>query len=381
LTRRQRLSLGALAAVLCLVGLLALSPFGVPGLAAQPTRTSTPPPAVGTSLRQTVGVAAAEWATWTLSVLGDGTVQPWQEIIISAKVGGQRALEVHVEEGDYVRAGQPLVTLDRALLVTQRDQALASVEDAASELRLLESDRDRAVNLYRNQASSRQLLEQRISAVERGIARLQLARARLSELEVRLAQSVIHAPVDGLISRRSVLPGAVPLPGVETFRIIRDGRLELAARVPERHLHAVRPGQAARVFAGGQVHGGIVRIVAPTVAADSRLGLVYITLGAPAQLQSGMFAQAEITTGEARTVTVPQEAIVFKGGQPQVFVVDPTSGRAHARYITPGQRRNGRVAVAQGVEAADLIVISGGAFLADGEIVDFVRQPASPQRL
>ncbi|PSJ20114.1 efflux RND transporter periplasmic adaptor subunit, partial [Halomonas sp. ND22Bw] len=97
-------------------------------------------------------------------------------------------------------------------------------------------------------------------------ANLAAARAALSETQTRLSQSTIRAPVGGLIISRSVTKGQIISAGTELFRMVRDGRLELDAQVPETSLGLVRAGQSAVVTSSeaGQTTG-TVRIVTPEV--------------------------------------------------------------------------------------------------------------------
>ena len=97
--------------------------------------------------------------------------------------------------------------------------------------------------------------------------------------------------------------------GSGSFRIIRDSRLEVAARVPELELAQVQPGQRAVVRHGDRVIQAEVRLVAPVVAADTRLGTVHVALPADSGLRPGMFARAEITGASREVVMVPASAL------------------------------------------------------------------------
>ena len=161
------------------------------------------------------------------------------------------------------------------------------------------SDLRRSVELSRTDNVARQILEQRQSAARQAEAKLAAAQARRDEAAARLAQTRIEAPADGVVSRRSVLLGAVVQPGQEMLRLIRDGRLELAARVPELDLAAVQPGQAVRVTHGERSIEGRVRMVAPVIAGDTRLGIVHVALPPDSGLRPGMFARAELVPAAA----------------------------------------------------------------------------------
>lgn len=309
-------------------------------------------------------------------VIGDGSVVAWQELVIGIETGGLRVLEVTFEEGDLVRRGQVLVRLDAALPTAQATQAEAAVAESEAALRIAQSDLRRSAELVRTESGSRQLLEQREAAARQAEARLLGNRARLDEARARLAQATLLAPADGVVARRSVLPGAVVQPGQEMLRLVRDGRIELAARIPELELAAVRAGQAVRVFHGTREIEGRVRALAPVVAGDTRLGLAYVTLPDGSGLRPGMFARAEILpAATAPLLTVPQEAVVFRAGQAVVFVLPTDTDRVAARPIATGQRRDGVVEVTQGLAEGERVVAAGAGFLSDGDRVRVVAQP------
>src|SRR5690606_32605138 len=141
--------------------------------------------------------------------------------------------------------------------------------------------------------------DQRQAAARQAEARLASARASRDEAQVRLNQTRLRAPYDGVILKRGILPGAVSGVGQEMVRLLRDGRLELDARLPEVDLADVAPGQPVRVLHGSREIQATVRAIAPTVTAESRLGLVHIALPADSGLRPGMFARAEIQAGGA----------------------------------------------------------------------------------
>jgi RND family efflux transporter MFP subunit len=245
------------------------------------------------------------------------------------------------------------------------------VKEAEAALQFLQSDVARGTELSRGSFIARQTLEQRQSAARQAEARLVLARARNQEATARLAQAQLVAPADGVVIRRSGQPGSISAVGQEMFRLVRDGRLELDAKVPELELGAVQPGQIVRVVHGDAVVQAVVRSVAPTVAADTRLGIVHIALPAASALRPGMFARVEILVDAAPALAVPQQAVAFRGDVPAAFVVHD-NGRVSLQRLTTGLRRDGFVAVLAGLHSGQSVVTSGAGFLSDGDRVRVV---------
>ena len=310
-------------------------------------------------------------------VVGDGSVAAWQELVVGAEAGGLRVKEILAEEGDQVRRGQVLVRLDTAVLAAQASQAEAAVAEAEAASEIAHLDLDRATELSRGGIATRQAVEQRQAAARQAAARLASARARRDEAAARLAQARILAPADGVVSRRTVQLGAVAATGEEMFRIIRDGRLELYARVPELDLGAVRPGQSVRVLHGRREIQATVRAVAPTVAPETRLGVVHVALPPGSGLLPGMFARAEVRSDAGQALAIPQSALVFHEGTAAAFVLGE-DGRVSLRRLTTGTHRHGLVEVAAGLRAGELVATSGAGFLADGDHIRAVAHVLPP---
>lgn len=318
-----------------------------------------------------VTVASAEVRPMIRSVSGNGSVVAWQELAIAAEVSGLRVVDIAVDEGDRVVRGQLLVRFDDAMLAAQLAQVEAAIAEGEAALQTARSDFSRGAELLRGGSIASQIVEQRQSAARQAEARLMSARAHREEVAVRLAQARLLAPADGVVIRRSVQLGAVSAEGQEMFRLVRDGRLELDAKVPELDLAAVRPGQAARVVHGDWQVQATVRAVAPMVATDTRLGVVHIALPADSPLRPGMFARADIRLDMAATLVVPQTAIVFREDAPAVFVQNADHS-VSLRRLTTGARRDGLVEVLAGLRAGEPVVTSGAGFLSDGDRVQVV---------
>ena len=362
--RRQRIGwLASGVVLLALAGLLASRQMAGPPALPAVILPAEPPAAL------TVLLAPATERRFARPIIGDGSVVAWQDMVVGIEVGGLRVVEVPIEEGDRVARGQLLARLDDALPAAQAAQAEAAVTEAEAVLALAQADLRRSTELARSESVARQTLEQRQSIVRQMEAKLLASRARRDEATARLAQTRILAPEGGIVARRSVLPGAVAQSGQEVARLIRDGRLELDARVPELDLAAVRPGQPVRVRHGATEIAARVRAVAPTVANDNRLGLVHVALPAGSGLQPGMFAQAEILPEAAAALTVPQEAVVFREGRPAVFVLPDGTDRVALRPVRTGERRDGLVEVTKGLAAGERVVAGGTGFLSDGDRV------------
>jgi RND family efflux transporter MFP subunit len=199
---------------------------------------------------------------------------------------------------------------------------------------------------------------------------LELAIAQRDELRVKVAQTRIFAPSDGIISRKSATVGAVVQPGTELFRMIRDGELEWRAELPSHSLAQVRGGAVARiVLDNGDALHSTVRLVAPTMDSVTRNGLVYVSLPKEANLKAGAYARGEILIEQAEGLSVPETSLLTRDGNAFVFTVNEENSTARLTHVVPGTRQRGRVEITAGLRVEDRIVGTGAGFVKDGDVV------------
>ena len=329
-----------------------------------------------TGSSQTVSVAAATLRNLPRTVTASGTISAWEEVPVGAETGGLTATAVYVDEGRYVRQGQPLVQLNDALLRAQLNQQRAAVQTAEANADRDQAALDRAQELKARGFLSQASLDTALANKRSSDANLLAARASLSETQTRLSQATIRAPVSGLVISRNVTRGQIVSPGTELFRIVRDGRLELDAQVPETDLGLVRSGQGA-VVASDQVGEttGTVRIVTPEVDPETRLGVARISLAGGGGFRPGMFARAEIDVGANPAVTVPTAAVLYRENRPGVYILD-NQNRARFRPVVIQTRAREWTAV-DGVQAGARVIVQGAGFLGEGDRVR-VAAPARP---
>src|SRR5205085_7758415 len=207
----------------------------------------------------------------------NGNIAAWQEASIGTEANGLRLAEVRVGVGDVVKRGQVLAVFAPDTVQADLNQVRAAVAEAEARLADASADAQRARELSTTGALSAQQINQYLTAERTARARLDAQRAAAKVQELRLRQTQVLAPDDGVISARSATVGAVLPAGTELFRLIRQGRLEWRAEVASAELALVKPGTRATVaLAGGTPIAGTVRMVAPTVDPQARLGIVHV---------------------------------------------------------------------------------------------------------
>ena len=323
----------------------------------------------------TVRVVSPQTMAMPVALSATGTVSPWQEAVVGAEANGLRLASVLVEAGDSVRKGQLLATLQADTVRADLAQAEAALAEAQAAAADAEANAQRARAVQGSGAMSAQAIGQMLTAAQTAQARVAAQQAALAAAKLRLAQTEIKAPDDGLISARTATVGAVVPAGQELFRLIRQSRLEWRAEVPAADLARIKPGQPAVLTpAGGNAVPGVVRRVAPTVDAQTRNGVVYVDLQASPAVKAGMFARGEFQLGAAQSLSLPSSALLLRDGFDVVMRVD-AKGRVAQTKVTVLGREAQRVAV-QGLPPDARVVVSGGAFLSDGDTVKVVADAA-----
>lgn len=325
---------------------------------------------------QTVSVSPVAVLPLPRVINASGTISAWEEVPVGAETGGLTATAVNAEEGQFVRQGQVLVALNDTLLRAQLRQQDASVTSARATLAEAEASLKRSRELLAKGFLSQASLDTATARQATAAAQVAAAEAARGETAARVAQASIRAPVSGLIVRRSVTKGQIVSAGNELFRIVRDGRMELDAELPETDLGLVKAGMPA-VITSEQVGkaDGAVRIVTSEVDPQTRLGVARIALTAMGAFRPGMFARAQIQAGDQASPVVPSAAILYRQNQPGVFMVD-RNRKAQFRKVAI-VARTGDVTAVIGVAAGEEVVVQGAGFLGDGDAVRVaVHQPA-----
>ena len=356
---------------LCFAGvvtLAALSLLTTRSLAADTTKAV---PASKPAL--TVALTQAKSSMLTIKLSANGSVAAWQEASVGAEANGLRVAELHAAVGDSVQRGQLLATF--AAESVQADVALARAALAEAQANAAEAaaNADRARSVQGSGAISAQQVNQYLTQEQTAKARVDSAKAQLDAQLLRLKNTQLLAPDNGTISARTGTVGSVVGAGTEMFKLIRQGRLEWRGEVTSAEIGRITPGALVLVTApGGAQIKGKVRALAPTVDAATRNGLVYVDLqGAGSSFKPGMFARGEFELGSSGALTVPQTAVVVRDGFSYVVRIAADNRASQVKVLT-GRITGDRIELLSGVKAEDRLVLSGGGFLSDGDLVKVV---------
>lgn len=328
---------------------------------------AAPVPAAKAAL--TVTLAQPDVRHWAEKFVATGNVQAWQEAIVGAQVSGQRLAEIRVNVGDAVKRGQVLARFADEWLQAELAQQSAALEEARARLQEAENNAAGALKLKDGAAMSAQEVQQFQTAQLAARAQVKMAEARLAMAQLNVRYCAVTAPDDGVISARTATLGAVTPAGTELFRLIRGGKLEWRAELPERELQRIKLGQKVSLNAAqGAVVAGVVRRISPVVEVQTRNGAVYVEVLNTQGMKAGMFAQGEFNLGMSSALTVPQSALVMRDGYGYVYRVGKDNRVTQVKVVV-GRRSEGRVEIREGLAADAQIVAMGAGFLSDGDSV------------
>ncbi|MEZ5499389.1 MAG: efflux RND transporter periplasmic adaptor subunit [Steroidobacteraceae bacterium] len=291
---------------------------------------------------------------------GTGTLIAEADAIVPARVGGE-VRRLLVEEGDKVRKGQLLATIDERQLTLELQQIDAQLAKARADYRRQLELHDKgliAAGAFENQRFDLSDLK----------ARHDLATLNLSFTNIR-------APFDGIVAERHVRVGENLAAGAPAFRITNPNPLRTEVYIPERELARLAVGQRALIEVdalASQQFAGAVTLVAPTV--DPKTATFKVTIEVDSHdgaLKPGMFARVAIELARrAGSLQIPRNALLENTDTPQVFVVD--DGHARLRTIKTGMNDSRFVEVLDGLDRDSKVVVVGQTALKDGSAIRVV---------
>jgi membrane fusion protein (multidrug efflux system) len=310
-----------------------------------------------------VETAAVQAARASLEVQAVGSLAANEATTVRPEIPG-RIAAIHFREGQRVRAGERLVGLEA-------DEYRARLAQSVAEADLARLNFQRAEDLYRQKAGSKQ-------DYDSAIAKLKAAEATRELDQVRLAKTEITAPFAGVLGLRRVSPGDYIEAGDVMVSLVNDDPVKLDLRLPERYANSVRPGHRVRLRVDAlpqREFSGEVYAVDPALDSATRTLVVRAKVpNGEGLLRPGMFVRATTVLEQRdQALWIPEEAIVPRGARQFVYRV--ADGKAGEVEVTLGLRDRGRVEVLTGLAATDTLVTSGQMKLRDGTPVQAVQPP------
>jgi len=371
-TKRRRLWLIAIGALVLLVLFLAGTKFFQISTMIKAGKAMVPPP-------ESVTSAKAELADWRPVRAAVGTLVAVRGVTLSAEVTGT-VREITFENGGQVKQGQLLVRLDTSSEQAQLEGALADAELARLTL-------ERARTLRKDVVNTQAELE----AAE---ARAAQTNAAVANLRAIIAKKVIRAPFDGRVGIRQVELGQVVSPGSPIVSLQTVTPIYAEFQLPQQALADVKLGQQVQlkvdVFPGASWEGTVTTIN-PEVDPGTRNVRMRATVPNPdGRLTPGMFASVEVLSEQQeRVLLIPATSILFAPFGDSVYVLeteksaDGTSEKlvAHQRFVRTGERRGDFVAIVSGLNPGETVASNGAFKLRNGMAVQLHNALAPPAQL
>ena len=305
---------------------------------------------------------------------------------VGAKIIG-RVVELSVDEGDTIAAGDIIAVLDSEDLEASVNLAEASLNEARARLADAEREFARQADLVEDQLTSRALYDAAFTQREVALAQMGTAEARLNAAQAQLDYTVVRAPIDGVVIERNIEVGEMVAPGGFTsqqstgsiIRIADPTSLEVEADINESYIARLQLGQRASIRVDAVPdfdYSGSLRQIVPT--ADRQRAVVQVKVSIDnrdARLVPDMSCTVtflEEGVDEAELVQppkllVPEEAVQYSGGAAFLFQVD--EGLLRRVRVTLGEASDGRVEVLEGVRGGETIVSRAVNSLEDGQRV------------
>ena len=317
---------------------------------------------------------------------------------VDAVPRGQGRLDaVYVKLGDPVRRGQALAKIEDRELVEQINQAeatynvsQATIRQRQADLKLAQNNLERSRSLFERDLLPRQTFDDTEARYQAAVAQLELAqaqmaqsKARLDELKINLANTVITSPVDGFVGKRTLDPGASVGVNTSFISVVDIRTVRLVINVVERDLRRITQGIVAETEVDaypGETFLGRVARVAPILDPATRTAQVEIEIPNPGyRLKPGMYARVRFTVERhENALVVPTGAIVDQQGKLCVWV--PEGDQPKFVPITVGIEHQDVTEIVSGVSEGQRVISTGAAALRAGDRIVLPGQRGGGQR-
>lgn len=291
-----------------------------------------------------------------------GSIEGERQADIYAKIA-EAVEKVHVEEGDSVKSGQVLISLDRT-------GPSSNYRSAESVYRNAEEQYEKMKFLYEEGAVSESQFDAAQTEYEVAKANFHAA-ARLVE---------VTSPIDGVVTRLEVSPGDYLSQGQELATVASIGKLRVKFSVNSRDIQYIDVGDSVVVEAdefGPSVPGRVVRVSRSADPVTRAFQVEVLFDNEDGRFRPGMFVRVSIILEQLRNVIIiPRKSVVTLDNEPVVFTISDTL--AHRQVVSLGPGLDGRVVIESGLSPGDTVVTIGQTYLDDGyevRITDVEKAP------
>ena len=307
------------------------------------------------------------------TALYSGDVISKNDARLAAEVEGR--LTWIAEVGSVINQGEIVAKLDDTFLRQQRSEEQATIQSEQAKLVLYTKEVERYRRLVKQNNVAENQLDQSLSDQSVTRNNIVAAKARLAQIEERIARSKLRAPFDGVISERLAQVGEWSENGTALVRLVDTTNLEVQVRVPQSIFPLVKIDDQLQVHNSDQVIDARVSTIVPVGSDNSRLFELRLILETP--LPPGTLVRVTIPTAQAReVVSVHRDALVLRKGSVSVFRINEENIAEQIR-VRVGIGAGDFIELVGDINADDRIVIRGGERLRPGMSVTVSDTPVN----
>lgn len=302
----------------------------------------------------------------TATTATTGSVVALESVQVASRLMGY-IRDIAVVEGQAVKVGQRLFTIDPLDIEGAVEQARLGLKQADAAMMDAKADYDRFENLYKDEVVSRQQYEKMKLNHDIAVSRAAQAKAGLGTAQGQMRYATVTSPINGVVTQKLANEGDIAAPGHPVLMLENPARLQVQTAVSDALYKSIRLGQEVMVEIDGQDKPVAAKVARLSPAADpmTHTYSVKLDLAAPG-LKSGAFARVLFATGKRSVLVVPQAAVLDRAGITGVFVVD-AQGTAQYRMLRVGKAEAGLVEVLSGLNPGERVVTGNAQAVNNGD--------------
>ena len=314
-------------------------------------------------------------------------VKALNEVELRPQVNGY-ITAIHFKEGEMVKKGQRLYSIDQQQSEAAYQQALANLKVQETNLMKAEKDVERYRELNKSDAIAKQQVDYAEAAYEAAQKQVDAAKATVRSVQTNVRYSTILAPFDGTIGISAVRVGASVSPGVTLLNTISsDDPMGADITVDQREIYrftqlakakTVKGDSTFRLAFGNDMYPGLGKINIIDRAVDPQTGTMRMRLTFPNpdhQLRSGMSGTLKVLSATQKSVLIPYKAVTEQLGEFFVYIVD--SAKVTQRKVAIGRQVGRSIVIKEGLKEGETIVTEGVQSLREGSAIS-VTPPTPP---
>lgn len=304
-----------------------------------------------------------------------GQLTPAREATVRAQVGGP-LVSLTVDRGQSVKQGAVIGRISARDLDASLASAQVAVKSAENALRVAQSEAARTAALVKGGALAARDLEQANNMVTGAEAQVAAARSRETSIRQQLDDTMVTAPISGVVSDRPASAGDIVSPGTPLLTIVDPTSMRLEAAVTSDQVSQVRPGATVRFRVrslSNDVVIGTVDRLSPMADPITRQVTIFVTLpNSSGRLIGGLFAEGRVESESRRGVIVPMGAVDETG--PTATVTRIRDGKAERVTVVLGIRQTEAelIEIQHGIQEGDVVILGAAKTLAPGTPVHVV---------